>query len=259
MPAAQYKKVIINAVKKSGKELIKAYRNFDRATVKLKSAHEIVTNYDLESERIIMREIQKAFPDHSILAEESGETIEQSEYLWIIDPIDGTTNFSMHNPMWAISVGLAYKGEIILGVVYAPILDELFVAEKDNGFSVNGKAKKVSLVKDGKILNAFCHGSTDKDIRRAVDYYVKQKSNRLDCRQLGSASVELAYVACGRIESIVIPGANAWDVAAGVLMVREAGGVATDFAGKNWNLKSKDIIASNGIVHEELLAMVSRL
>jgi myo-inositol-1(or 4)-monophosphatase len=256
MSTARYKNVIIAAMRKAGQALQTRYQNFNRSTARLKSAHEIVTAGDLESERIIMSAIQKNFPDHQILSEESGENGERSDYLWIIDPLDGTTNFSMHNPLWSISVGLAMKGEIILGVVYAPVLGELFVAEKEKGVTLNGKKIKVSLINSGKVINTFCHGSNEADIKRAVQYYTKQKLKQMDCRQLGSAALELAYVAAGRVESIVIPGANAWDVAAGVLIVREAGGVVTDFFGHNWNLNSKDIAASNGIMQEEILRMV---
>ncbi|MCX6796134.1 MAG: inositol monophosphatase, partial [Candidatus Falkowbacteria bacterium] len=122
MAEQKIKSVAIAAVKKSGQILLKRYNNFDRASVRLKSAHEIVTGADLESERIIMTTIQKVFPDHRILSEEAGSNAEQSEYLWLIDPLDGTTNFSMHNPLWSISLALTYQGEIIVGVVYAPCL-----------------------------------------------------------------------------------------------------------------------------------------
>jgi myo-inositol-1(or 4)-monophosphatase len=243
-------------VKKVGKELKNIYEHFDRKTIKLKSHHEILTRADLLSEAIIIRNIRKNFPVHSILSEEKGMSKESSDYLWILDPVDGTTNFSMHNPLWAVSLALAYKQKIVLGIVHAPILNETFVAEKGKGAKLNGKKITVSQVKDGKVLNTFCHGSTDEDIKKAVRYYSKQKISKLDCRQLGSASIELAYVASSRIESIVIPGAHAWDVAAGVLLVREAGGQVTDFKGKQWDLKSKDIAASNGLVHNDILKVL---
>jgi myo-inositol-1(or 4)-monophosphatase len=253
-----FKKVVIAAVKKSGQILLKEYNNFDRKKIKLKSRHEILTRADLMSEEIIIKIIKENFPAHQILSEEQGEVGINSDYLWVIDPIDGTTNFSMHNPLWAVSVALAYEREIILGVVYAPFLDELYVAEKDQGANLNNRAISVSDIKDGKVLNTFCHGSTEKDMKRAIKYYTHQKLNGFDCRQLGSASLELAYVASGRIESIMIPGANSWDVAAGVLLVREAGGWVTNFSGQEWNLDSIDILASNGKVHREILRVINR-
>jgi myo-inositol-1(or 4)-monophosphatase len=249
----KYQKVALEVAKKSGKILIQKYDNFNRGDVKLKSAHEIVTKYDLLSEEIILAGIKKNFPDHAIFSEEKGDNNKKSDYLWLVDPIDGTTNFSMHNPIWSISIALAHKGEIIMGLVYAPILKETFMASKGKGAFMNGEKLKVSNISSGKVLNAFCHGSKIKDIKRAIKYYTKQKLNHLDCRQMGSAAIEMSYVASGRIESIAIPGVNSYDVGAGVLMVREAGGVVTNFKGKRWDLKSRDILASTKKVHRELL------
>jgi len=253
-----FKKIAMGAVKKSGQMLLKEYNNFDRKRIKLKSPHEILTRADLMSEEIIIRIIKENFPAHQILSEEHGKAGINSDYLWVIDPIDGTTNFSMHNPLWAVSVALAYEREIILGIVYAPLLDELYLAEKDKGASLNNQIIAVSDIKDGKVLNTFCHGSTEKDMKRAIKYYAYQKIHGFDCRQLGSASLELAYVASGRIESIMIPGANSWDVAAGALLVKEAEGMLTDFFGQEWNLDSVDILASNGKVHKEILKVINR-
>ncbi len=253
---AEFKNIAVKIAKKTGKELLKDFNKFERSKIKLKSHHEILTHADLKSEKMIIREIKKNFPNHQILSEESGDNNKKSDYLWIIDPIDGTTNFSIHNPLWAISVGLAYKGEIVLGVVYAPALDEMFFVEKNKGAFLNGKKIKVSNIKTGKIINAYCHGNRERDIKRALNYYRTQKLNELDCRQLGSASIELAYVAAGRIESIVIPGAHPWDVASGILLVREAGGKVTDFQGKKWTLNSYDMAASNGKVHSGILKVL---
>ena len=260
------KAIATNAILKSGGILIKKYEKFKRSSVKLKSQREIVTQADLLSEKIIINQIKKNFPEHQILSEESGRTNKKSDYLWILDPIDGTTNFSMHNPLWSISLSLAYRGKIILGLVYAPILNELYLAEKNKDTKLFNPAKnklgkklKVSNTNQGKILNTFCHGSSTKDTKRAIKYYTKQKTTGFDCRQLGSAAIELAYVASGRIESIVIPGANSWDVSAGVLLVRGAGGQVTDFKGKPWTLDSKDIIASNKKIHSNLLKILKNI
>ncbi|MFH1427083.1 MAG: inositol monophosphatase family protein [Patescibacteria group bacterium] len=252
------KKVAISAAKKAGKILLKEYNNFDRAKVRLKSHHEILTRADLLSEEIIIKEIRNFFPSHQILSEESGQSKVKSDNLWIVDPLDGTTNFSMHNPLWSVSIALAFKEEIILGVIYAPVLGEIYLAEKDKNAKLDNKKINVSKIKEGKVLNTFCHGREEKYVKQAIKYYSYQKLNELDCRQLGSAAIELAYVAAGRIESIVIPGANAWDVAAGVLMVREAGGRVTDFQGKEWNLDSINMVASNSKVHGEILKVINR-
>jgi myo-inositol-1(or 4)-monophosphatase len=255
----QYLKVAQKVAQKAGKMIIPKYNQFNRGDVQLKSAHEIVTKYDVLSEKIILKEIKKEFPEHSIFSEEKGKNSKKSDYLWLVDPIDGTTNFSMHNPLWSISIALAYRGEIVMGLVYAPVLKEVFIAIKGQGAFRNGQKIKVSNINSGKIINTFCHGNKIKDIKRAIKYYTKQKINHLDCRQLGSAAIELSYVACGRIESIAIPGVNAYDVGAGSLMVKEAGGNVSDFKGKNWNLKSKDILASNKKVYGKLLKVLENI
>jgi len=254
-----FKKVAIKAVKKSGKFLLHEYINFDRNKIRFKSHHEIVTRADLMSEEIIIGVIKDNYPHHSFLSEESGASKDKSNYLWVIDPLDGTTNFSMHNPLWSISVSLVKDNEFILGIIYAPFMDEMFVAEKDRGAILNNKKIKVSKNKSGKILSTFCHGTKEIDIKRAIRYYQKQKLAQLDCRQMGSAAIELAFVAAGRTESFVAPGARDWDVAAGVLLVREAGGIVTDFKGEEWQIGSGDILASNGYVHREILKKIYAL
>ena len=163
----EFKKAAKAALNKAGSFLLKEYDKFDRGTVRLKSLHEIVTKADLTSEEIIVKELKKRLPGHNILSEEMGKSGSSGDYLWIVDPIDGTTNFSMHNPIWSISLALAHKGDIKLGYVYAPELNELYSGEKGKGAELNGKAINVSKVKDGKVLNTFCHGSKNKDIKKA--------------------------------------------------------------------------------------------
>ncbi|MFH0840553.1 MAG: inositol monophosphatase family protein [bacterium] len=252
----QAQDIITMAIKKLGATLVDNYNNFDRKEIEMKSPHEIVTKYDRLSEKIILEAIHNNFPDHAVLSEEQGRDKTESEWLWLVDPIDGTTNFSMHNPLWSVSICLLHNDEPVLGVIYAPALDELFIAKKGQGAFLNNKPLKVSEVDSGKVINTFCHGSSTEAIKRAVNYYSIQKLNRFDCRQLGSAAIEMAYVAAGRIESITIPDVKIWDVAAGSLLVREAGGKVTDFTGNEWELASPDIIASNGLVHEQILTVV---
>ncbi len=251
------KKTAEQAVKEAGDILLSRFSKFNRAEVELKSQHEILTKADLASEKKILEIIKKNFPSHRILSEEKGDNKANSDYLWVLDPLDGTTNFSMHNPLWSISLAVVYQNEVILGLVHAPFLGETFVARKGQGvymLKANKKKKiKVSSIDKGKVINAFCHGHKKSDIQKALKYHRYQKLHNFDCRQLGSAAIELAYVACGRIESIVIPGANPWDVAAGALLVREASGKVTDFNNKKWNLNSPDILASNNKVHSQVL------
>jgi myo-inositol-1(or 4)-monophosphatase len=253
------KQTAIEAASLAAEMLKKEYYNFSRNQVQMKSGHEIITKFDLKSEKIIIEKIKKNFSDHQILSEEKGDNKKDSDYLWVIDPIDGTTNFSIHNPLWSISIALFYKKELALGLVLAPILNELYIAEKGKGAFLNGKKIKTPKINKGKIINTFCHGSREKDIKKAIKYYKHQKLNHLDCRRLGSAAIELSYVAMGRVDSIVIPGAHSWDVAAGALIVKEAGGAVTDFSGKKWDIKSKDIIASNKDIHKNIIKTLREL
>ncbi|MDD5031836.1 MAG: inositol monophosphatase family protein [Patescibacteria group bacterium] len=255
----EIKNIAIDAARKAGKVLLREYDNFDRTKIKLKSRHEIVTKADLDAEKIIIKEIKKHFPAHQILSEEAGQTENESDYLWVVDPLDGTTNFSMHNPLWSVSIALSFKKEIILGAVFIPTLGELYWAEKGKGAYLNNQKIKVSKIFSDRVLNTFCHGRAPKAIKKAIAYYTKQKLSGLDCRQLGSAAIELAYVACGRVESIVIPGTHSWDVAAGSLLVQEAGGKVTDFSGRKWNLENKNIAASNGQVHKNILNVLKKI
>jgi len=252
MDLSKERKVISQAVKEAGDLLLAKFKTFDRGEIKMKSAHEIVTDSDLLSEKIILAALKQHFPQHGILSEEKGNNEIQSDWLWVIDPLDGTTNFSMHNPLWSVAVALFYQKQIVLSLIYAPALQELYLAEQDQGASLNGQTIKVSTIKEGKVLNVFCHGYDQASLKTALNYFSWQKLNGFDCRQLGSASIELAWLAAGRLESLVIPGANVWDVAAGVLLVREAGGRVTDFANQDWQFNSLDIIASNSLVHQQV-------
>lgn len=255
----QIKTVALKAVSASAEILKKEYYKFERSQIKIKSQHEIITKCDLISEQIIIKEIRKNFPEHRILSEEQGDDKKKSDYLWIIDPIDGTTNFSIHNPLWSVTLSVAYKNEIIFGIILAPILNELFIAEKGKGAFLNGKKIKTKEAANKKNINTFCHSRKISDIKKAIKYYSYQKLHALDCRQMGSASLELAYVACGRVDSILIPGANSWDVGAGALIVQEAGGKVSDFANKKWSLKSSDILAAHPKLHSELIKTVKKL
>jgi len=254
----QIKKTAVSAAELAGGMLKKEYEKFDRRQVMLKSHHEILTKCDLMSQEIIIKAIRKNFPAHGIVSEEKAEEKMYGEFVWYIDPIDGTTNFSMHNPLWSISIALAKNDELIFGLIYAPVLGEMFIAQAGQGAELNGKPIHVSGIREGKVLNTFCHGGKDADIRRALAYWRQQKLNELDCRQMGSAALELAYVACGRVESFLEPGTHVWDVAAGVLLLRQAGGKATDFKGRDWRLGDTDIAASNGKVHTQILRAVNK-
>lgn len=255
----KFKNVAVAAAKKAGVMLLKEFDRFDRNHIAFKSSKEVVTEFDSAAERIIRREIAKVFPDHSVLGEEEGANETKSDYQWIIDPIDGTTNFTFHNPLWSISIALAYQGQPIVGVVYLPFLKEMFVAIKHQGATRNGKKIKVSDIRSDRSIHTFCHGYLAEDIKKALKYYQSQKQSQFDCRQLGSAALELAYVACGRVESLMIPGAKPWDIAAGILLVREAGGQVTNLAGQPWQLSDRSVLATNALLHNDIMKLIKSL
>ena len=192
------------AVGDAGQLLLEQYKTFDRRKSKLKSKHEIVTAADVLSEKIILAQLKKKFPDHSFLSEEAGANKKSSDYLWILDPLDGTTNFSIHDPLWAISLALVYQGQPVLGVVNAPALGEIYTAVSGGGAFLNKRPIKISHFNKTKAINAFCSGYGPTDIRRGLRYYAAAKEKGLDCRSLGSAALELCYIAAGRVESLVI-------------------------------------------------------
>lgn len=260
MKKDDYYKTLAPIITAAGIKAKKKWQNFQRQEVNMKSRTEIVTAVDKLTEKIIIRSLKVTWPDHAFLGEESGHSQNNSDYLWIIDPIDGTTNFSIHNPLWCISVGLAYKNELIFGMIYAPVLEETFWAAKGQGAYLNGKRlRSPKKIGSGKNIHSFCHGVTAHDLRLALAYYRKQKMNSLDCRQLGSAAIELAYVAAGRLDSLVVPGARSWDVAAGVLIAQEAGAAISDFQSRSWNLKSRDLIACRPDLQASIVSQLKGL
>ncbi|OGY52992.1 MAG: hypothetical protein A3B15_03060 [Candidatus Buchananbacteria bacterium RIFCSPLOWO2_01_FULL_45_31] len=252
------KQFIVKLVKQAGLEVNKRF-NHDRI-IKVKKPSQIVTQADLIADKIIVSALKKKFPAHAIISEESGKNKIASDYLWAVDPLDGTTNYFIGSPLFAVSLALFYRGQPVLGAAFAPALNELYFAEIEKGAYLNNKKIKVS--KNNRLKDSFltfCHGSARQDIRRAMKIYNKIKMAGLDSRQLGSAAIELGFVAAGRTDCILIPGAHSWDVGAGVLMAREAGGQATDFSGQEWDIKSKDLAASNGKIHGQLVKFLKNI
>lgn len=241
-------------ITKTGHELYREFKTFNRQGIRYKSKHQLVTKADLIAEKHLLSALRKKYPHYQILSEESGLDKVKSDYLWIVDPLDGTTNFALKNPLFGINLGLAYRGEMIFGAIYAPFLNILIMAEKDKGAYLNGK--KIHVSKQKKLLGAFitfCHGSSIRDVKRAIKIYEGLKIKYSDLRQMGSSVIEMGWVAAGYTDAHFVPGACLWDVAPGALIVREAGGQVTDYQGRNWTIKSKDIVASNGHLHQPLL------
>jgi myo-inositol-1(or 4)-monophosphatase len=222
------------------------------------SSKDAKSSWDKSSEFLIKNLIRGKYPDHSILAEESGHDKKDADFLWIIDPLDGTSNFVNCNPFFSVSLALQMKGKLALAAVHAPFLEESFFAEKDKGSFLNGKRIKVSSTDDiERSYIVTCEGGEKNKERTAkIRYTIVSKA--LDLRKLGSAALECAWVAAGRADGFVTTKISPWDVAAGILLVQEAGGKVTDFRGKPWRARQGDLVVSNGKVHERLLGMLRK-
>ena len=254
------KQTAIKAAREAGKILMKHYKVFSRSEVQKKSEHEIVTKVDMEANKTIIKVIKSKYKNHDFLSEETGLEDNPEKYIWIIDPLDGTTNYSTKYPIFATSIALAYRAKIILGITYAPLTGEIFVAEKGKGAFVNGKRMHVSKTATlRKSIVTYGYSHKDRSYGRAIEIYSRIFEKAENVRHYGSATLELAYVAAGRTEAEYIPGKiNIWDVAAGVLMVEEAGGTVTDFKGFKCEWDCRDILASNGKIHQELLRQINK-
>jgi myo-inositol-1(or 4)-monophosphatase len=221
---------------------------------------DLVTESDLASERLIIDRIKTYHPRHAILAEESGAAASDGdgEWRWIIDPLDGTTNYAHGYPCFCVSIGLEHKGRMELGVVYDPLRDELFTAERGEGASLNGRRIHVSTIKN---LNTalLCTGFPY-DVRERSEFarhFANFIMNAQAVRRDGAAALDLAYVACGRFDGFWEEGLKPWDVAAGALMVEEAGGRVSTYNGGPLSIYAPPILASNGLVHEQMMRVLS--
>jgi myo-inositol-1(or 4)-monophosphatase len=220
----------------------------------------LVTEIDKYSERMIIDRIKKIYPSHDFLAEESGAADIFSEYRWIIDPLDGTVNFTHGLPIFCVSIGLEYKGEIILGVVYDPSLDELFTAEKGKGAWLNKKRIEVS--KTAKLIESLVvtgfpytvNQNPEPDITHFRNFVVEAQA----VRRLGSAALDLCAVAAGRFDGFWEGALHSWDMAAGVLIVTEAGGKWTDYNGTPSTVYNKQMLATNGLIHEQMIEVLKK-
>ena len=249
----------IEAAQRAGKFLKENVGNI--TTIEEKSTEiNLVTDIDKRSEAMIIGMIKEKFPEHAIIAEESGNTIGTSEYRWIIDPLDGTTNYTHGFPMFCVSIGVDHRGELIAGVIYDPMRDELFSAEKGSGAFLNGKKIRVS--NEDRMIRSLLITGFPYNIGENPDHAIEHFNNFViaaqGIRRLGSAAIDMAYVACGRAEGFWEVHLHPWDMAAAIVIIREAGGVVTDFSGKPMNVYTPNIAASNGKIHADLLRVLSK-
>lgn len=219
----------------------------------------LVTEADHASEKAILDIIKADFPDHYILSEEAGEIIQDSTYKWIIDPIDGTVNFANGIPICCVSIGIEKDGVMQLGAVYSPFLREFFVAEKGKGATLNDKPISVSDKTElihSCLVTGFPYTYLDAP-NGPLQVFDKLIRKGIPVRRLGSAAIDLCWVAAGRFDGFYEHKLAAWDSAAGFLMVEEAGGKVTDFGGNYYNPYQPHLLATNGKIHDELLAVVN--
>ena len=245
--------IALQASRQASKHILRAFDQPDRISISEKSANDFVTDVDTFAEQVIIEQIQQAYPSHSILAEEHG-TIEGDEYTWIIDPLDGTTNFIHGIPHFAISIAIKKNHDLIAGLIFDPIRNELFTATKGGGARLNHRRIRVSNI--AKISQALIGTGFPFRDKHHIGPYLSTFSHLLpqtsDIRRSGSASLDLAYVACGRLDGFWEPSLKAWDMAAGALLIQEAGGMLCDFNGEQDFLSNGCIIAGNPKIHKQL-------
>lgn len=249
--------IAIRAARVAGDLILRSSDNISRLTINKKSRNDFVTEVDRLAEQEIIKIIKAAYPDHAILAEESGE-IAGNEYTWVIDPLDGTTNFLHGYPQYSVSIALKHKGKIEVGVVFDPLRDELFTAVKGSGAMLNNRRIKISNQAD--FSQALIGTGFPFKYPEHLDAYLKmfkavtEKTSGI--RRAGSAALDLAYLAVGRLDGFWEIGLKEWDMAAGVLLVQEAGGVATDFSFNDNFLQSGNIITGNTKMHQFLFQAI---
>lgn len=248
---------LVRAALESGK-LMKEFSTRDFTISNKEGVNNLVTEVDHASETLIIGIIRESFPDHYILTEESGDLPKDSNVKWIIDPIDGTVNYANGIPLCCVSIGVERDGEMIMGAVYNPFMEEFFFAEKGKGATLNSKAiavsKKMDVV-ESLLVTGFPYTYLDEE-NGPLEVFGRFIKAGVPVRRLGSAAIDLCWVACGRFDGFFEHSLNAWDSAAGYLIVEEAGGKVTDFNGDTFSPYNPKIIATNGIIHNELIRWI---
>lgn len=251
------KSTLLEAVEAAAAEM-RRFIDLDFKISNKEGINNLVTEVDHASEKAIIDVIRKNYPDHHILTEESGDLVQDSQYKWIIDPIDGTVNFAHRIPICCISIGLEHNKKMVLGAIYNPYINEFFVAERGKGATMNDK--KISVSKKEKVINAclvtgfpYTYLDVPNGPLQVFERFIRKG---IPVRRLGSAAIDLAWVAAGRFDGFYEHQLQAWDSAAGFLLVEEAGGKVTDLKGNPYSPYQPGIIASNGLMHEELVQWV---
>lgn len=252
---------VIDIAREAGEFILDERTKFNSSEFEAKGRQNFVTHVDTASEKMLVRNLSALLPGSGFIAEEGTAGSSGEEYQWIIDPIDGTTNFIHGLPPYAISIALAYKGEIVLGVIYELGFREFFYAWKGSPAYMDGREIRVSRtakIESSLIATGFPYTYFERldPFMYSVRYFME---NSHGLRRLGSAATDLAYVACGRFEAFYEYGLNPWDVAAGTFLIKQAGGMACDFYGKDDWLEGGTIIATNAAVHDEFKKVINKI
>jgi myo-inositol-1(or 4)-monophosphatase len=252
---------ILREAAEAGAAQLRNYFNHPdlKSSVKSGGINDLVTEADHASDKAIIETIRAHYPDHFILSEETGNVPTTSAYKWIIDPIDGTINFAQGIPICCVSIGIEKDGEMILGIVHAPFLNEVFYAEKGVGAFLNDQPISVSKQTElnrSCLVTGFPYSYVDSE-NGPLQVFERFIRKGVPVRRLGSAAIDLCWVAAGRFEGFYEHKLNAWDSAAGFLLVEEAGGKVTDFAGNHYSPYQPHICATNGLIHEDLLMVIN--
>jgi myo-inositol-1(or 4)-monophosphatase len=248
----------IETAREAGQILLEKFGR--KINISKKGDINLVTEADLASEKLIIERVKSYYPKHAILAEEAGNAVlldGVNTWKWIIDPLDGTTNFAHGYPCFCVTIALEHEGEIVIGVTFDPTRNELFAAERGRGATLNGKTIRVSdteKLSESLIVTGFPYNFKEKEnfARHLTDFLLYSRGVRRD----GSAAIDMAYVACGRFDGFWEEGLNPWDVAAGYLLIEEAGGQVTYYNGEKYNIYSPPICGSNGLIHGEMLEVL---
>ena len=242
----------LEAARRAGEVLREGFGAHHR--VRYKGEVDIVTEIDERAEEVIREALLGAYPSYSMLAEEGGETAGEGDARWIVDPLDGTTNYAHGLPLFAVSIALEKAGEVVAGVVHDPMRQETFVAERGRGARLNDESIGVSETDDlvrALVVTGFPYDR--EEVPAAIDLFGRLSMRTQSMRRLGSAALDLCYVAAGRLDAYYERGGYAWDVAAGSLLIEEAGGKITDYKGRPFEMEGKEVIASNGLLHPKLI------
>jgi myo-inositol-1(or 4)-monophosphatase len=257
MELERIKRVALAAAHKGGTELTRRFGKLSRVATK-KGIADLVTDADVAAEAAILKTLKAAFPDHAVLAEESGAAGKETTHRWIVDPLDGTTNYAHGLNLYCVSVAFAAGDEALVGVILSPPLEEIFIAVKGQGATLNGKPVRVTRtpkVAESLVVTGFPH-QPGQHVAPMIQRFARCLGAARGVRRLGSAALDICYVACGRFDAFWEQHLNPWDTAAGFRIALEAGATVTDFDNRPFTMEKSSLLVTNGHIHNEMLLLL---